>query len=95
MKKADYICLLSEFEGYGMVLEEAKILNKYILITDTAATEAVENYKQSEIFENTENGIYEGIKRILNNTYKENSQLLKYDNYKIIEKIKEVLERGK
>ena len=95
MKKADYICLLSEFEGYGMVLEEAKILNKYILITDTAAKEAVEKYKQSEIFENTEKGIYEGLKEILNTTHKENSQYLKYDNYKIIEKIKEVLERGK
>ena len=95
MKKADYICLLSEFEGYGMVLEEAKILNKYILITDTAATEAVENYKQSQIFENSEKGIYEGLKQILNSSNNENSQCLKYDNYKIIEKIKEVLERGK
>ena len=28
-----------------MVLEEAKILNKPIIITNTAAREAVENYK--------------------------------------------------
>ena len=27
IKNANYFCLLSEFEGYGMVLEEAKILN--------------------------------------------------------------------
>ena len=49
MKEADYFCLLSEFEGYGMVLEEAKILNKAIIITDKAAREAVDNYKNKEI----------------------------------------------
>lgn len=40
IKKANYFCLFSKFEGYGMVLEEAKILGKPILITDTAAREA-------------------------------------------------------
>lgn len=40
IKKATYFCLFSKFEGYGMVLEEAKILGKPILITDTAAREA-------------------------------------------------------
>ena len=37
IKNATYFCLLSKFEGYGMVIEEAKILNKSIIITDTAA----------------------------------------------------------
>ena len=32
IKQADYFCLFSHFEGYGMVLEEAKILNKYIVV---------------------------------------------------------------
>ena len=45
IKKADYFCLLSQFEGYPMVLLEAKLLNKKILITDTAAREAVQNYE--------------------------------------------------
>ena len=90
MKKADYICLFSQFEGYGMVLEEAKILNKYILITDTAAKEAVENYAKSEVFENSEEGIYEGLKEILkttNNCLEEKN----YDNSNIIEEITELL----
>ena len=91
MKKADYICLLSEFEGYGMVLEEAKILNKYILITDTAATEAVENYRKSKIFENTEEGIYKGIKEILLEDSIENNKIEIYSNLKIIEEIKQIL----
>lgn len=51
---ADYFCLFSYFEGYGMVLEEAKILNKPILITDTAAREAIIDYPNSSIFPNTE-----------------------------------------
>lgn len=54
IKKADYFCLLSKFEGYGMVLEEAKILNKFIIITDTAAREAVDGYNNKIILENTE-----------------------------------------
>lgn len=41
IKNANYFCLLSYYEGYGMVIEEAKILNKPIIITDTAAREAV------------------------------------------------------
>lgn len=45
MRQAQFFCLLSEFEGYGMVIEEAKILNKPIIITDTAAREAVQNYE--------------------------------------------------
>lgn len=92
MKKADYICLFSNFEGYGMVLEEAKILNKYILITDTAAKEAVENYKKSQIFENSEGGIYKGLKEILTNTRKiDNAEELIYDNTEIIQEIKMIL----
>lgn len=67
IKKADYFCLFSYYEGYGMVLEEAKILNKRILITNTAAVECVENYKKAQVFENTENGIYEGLKQIIEN----------------------------
>lgn len=54
VKDADYFCLLSNFEGYGMVLEETKILNKPIIITDTAAREAVEKYENSVILDNTE-----------------------------------------
>lgn len=67
IKKADYFCLFSYYEGYGMALEEAKILNRRILITDTAAKECVEDYKNAQIFDNSEEGIYEGLKRIISN----------------------------
>ena len=78
-----------------MGLEEAKILDKYILITDTAARETVENYNKSKIFENTEKGIYEGLKNILmnndNNLENKHSQEL-YDNRNIIEQICKLIE---
>lgn len=91
MKKADYVCLFSQFEGYGMVLEEAKILNKYILITDTAAKEAVENYDKSEIFENSEERIYTALKKVLENQTYTKDKNEKYDNLKIIEQVKKIL----
>lgn len=92
MKQADMFCLLSKFEGYGMVLEEAKILNKPILITDTAAREAIENYKNAMIVENDEHEIYNKLKYIIENkitTFEEEKQT--YDNTHIIEELEKLL----
>lgn len=95
IKNADYFCLLSRFEGYGMVLEEAKILDKPIIITDTAAREAVEKYENARIFENTEDSIYRGLENIIlyNNKRKlRNDNKLEYDNRNIIRKIEKLME---
>ena len=96
MKEADYFCLLSYFEGYPMVIEEAKILNKKILITDTSAKEVITNYNNAKVFENSEDGIYNGLKTIIaENSKKENNQEISeiYDNREIIKKIEQVLEQ--
>lgn len=94
IKQADYFCLFSRFEGYGMVLDEAKILNKRILITDTAAREAVENYSKAKIVPNTEQGIYEILEKILTNKYNEEENVVKsnYENKQILEQIKLLIE---
>lgn len=94
IKNADYFCLLSRFEGYGMVLEEAKILDKPIIITDTAAREAVEKYDNATILENTEEGIYRGLENIIlqDKETMKNNKKFEYDNKKIIEKIEKLLE---
>ena len=92
MKQADIFCLLSKFEGYGMVLEEAKILNKPIIITNTAAREAVENYKNAMIVENDEHEIYNKLKYIIENNVKkfdEEKQI--YDNQNIIKELEKLL----
>ncbi|MBR0351178.1 MAG: glycosyltransferase [Clostridia bacterium] len=93
IKEADYFCLLSNFEGYPMVLVEAKILNKSIIITDTAARETVENYPKSTILENNEESIFEGLKQIIQDNKKVENQEIeeKYNNDIIIEKIKKLL----
>ena len=93
MKQAQFFCLLSEFEGYGMVIEEAKILNKPIIITDTAAREAVQNYENSIIVNNNEEGIYAEIKEVLQKKIKSfSNKQEKYDNSKIITKLEKLLE---
>lgn len=65
IKKGDYFCLLSYSEGYGIVLDEAKILGKPIILTDSAAREAAQNYSNSYILDNNEEAIYKGLKKIL------------------------------
>ena len=95
LKQCDLFVLLSYFEGYGMVLEEAKILNKYILITDTAAREALVNYKKSKIVKNEQEDIYNELKNIILNKeiIKSDNEYEKitYDNDKILAKLIEEL----
>lgn len=67
IKAADYFMLMSYYEGYPMVLLEGKALEKYILITDSAARETLIGYNDSKIVKNNEKGIYEGIKDIVEN----------------------------
>ena len=97
VRQADYFCLLSRFEGYGMVLEEAKILEKNIIITDTAAREALEGYSNKYVLENTEEGIYNGLLKVLEENMKNGKDKEKeevkeqYDNSNIIKEVKELI----
>lgn len=94
IKNCDIFALLSYYEGLPMTVLEAKILEKPILITDTAAREGVVGYNKSYIAENSENGIYVGIKDCIkmlpewNNTPNQ-----KYtENYEIIKQIEKLVE---
>lgn len=96
IRKADYFCLLSYYEGYGMVIDEAKILNKNIIITDIPAKESVKDYKKATILENTETGIYKGLKKILSSEDIKNEidkeENFNSENYEeIIDKVKYIL----
>ena len=92
IKKCDYFCLLSYYEGYGMVLDEAKILNKPIIITDTAAKESIENYDKAIVLKNTEEGIFDGLKQILGYDL-ENESITKKQEKKYIEKVKKYYDK--
>ena len=94
IKMADYFGLFSYFEGYGMVLEEAKILNKTILVTNTAAVEAVKNYDKKIIIENNEQAIFESIKKVILDEWKfleEKSRDYNYNNRYLLEQIKGIM----
>ena len=94
IKKADYFALLSYFEGYGIVLEEAKILNIPILVTNTAAKEAVINYDRKLIIENNKDSIYDEMKKVLQGKYEllnKNSNCYNYDNKYLLDQIKDIL----
>ena len=96
IKQADYFCLFSYYEGYGMAIEEAKILNRRILITDTAAKECIEDYNKAQVFENSEDGIYEGLKQVIlkKKTEKDFSDQKNWQEYyeQILEKVISIIE---
>ena len=95
MKAADVVSLFSEFEGYPMVIEEAKVLNKYILATTTATREALVNYsKNSQVVENNEEGIEKAIKFAVKNKKKilKSNEEFVYENDKLIEKIIKIVD---
>lgn len=98
MKKADAVCLFSKFEGYPMVLEEAKILRKYILTTNTSSREVLMNYAgNSMIVTNDDQGIENAIKSITKNKMQKNEKNNNYvyENNKIIDKIVKTIEETK
>ena len=69
IKNCDYFALLSYYEGYGMVIEEAKILGKPIIITKTASIEAVKDYEKSLVIPNNEEDIYKYLRNLLQGEY--------------------------
>ena len=94
IKLADYFCLLSYYEGYGMVLEEAKILGKKIIITNTAAREAIEGYPKAYVLENNEESIYNRLKEIITSYQEENkTNAYSYENSSILNKIADLIEQ--
>ena len=99
IKNCDYFCLLSYYEGYAMAAEEAKILNKPIIATDTAIVENLAKYSKAQICKNTEEAIYNSLRNAIlkssepdndgNNKNDENDYKQYYD--KILDNIKQIL----
>lgn len=95
IKNANAFALLSYFEGYPMVLLEAKILKKYIIITDTAARETLQNYSNSLILDNDEDAIFVGLCKYLKmrkDIEKEINNIDDYNNSDIIKQVEELIE---
>ena len=66
MKQADLFVLPSLVEGYGLVLAEAMYIGISVLSTKCAGPENIlEGGKYGCLVDNTEEGLYKGIKRLL------------------------------
>ena len=68
IKDADFYILSSRYEGFPTVLFEAITLKKKIIATDVSGVrEMLDNGKLGLIVDNSEDGIYEGMKKALQN----------------------------
>ena len=68
IKNADFYILSSRYEGFPTVLFEAITLKKKIISTDVSGVrEMLDDGKLGLIIDNSEDGIYEGMKKALRN----------------------------
>lgn len=68
LKKADFYIMSSRHEGFPTIIAEALILNKPIVSTDVSGIkDLLQDGKLGIITPNSEAGIYDGMKKILNN----------------------------
>ena len=68
IKNADFYVLSSRYEGFPTVLFEAITLEKKIIATDVSGVrEMLDNGKLGLIVDNSEDGIYDGMKKALQN----------------------------
>lgn len=99
IKEADMLVCASYFEGYNLTVAEALILGVPVLSTDcTGPTEILDNGKFGMIVENSEEGLYRGLKKICDSPsllqmYRE--QAIKrrdfFDETRIIKQIMELM----
>lgn len=83
-KNADFYVLSSRYEGFPTVLFEAITLKKNIIATDVSGVrEMLENGKLGLIVDNSEEGIYEGMKKALTQPRQFNSYQNELKNYEM------------
>ena len=98
VKGSDLFVLPSIYEPFGLVIVEALSLKVPVLAASNSATSKLinDNY-DGIIVENSENGIYDGLKKIILNRslvkeYKNNLENYFYDNNDMLRKIEQILD---
>ena len=83
-KNADFYVLSSRYEGFPTVLFEAITLKKNIIATDVSGVrEMLDDGKLGLIIENSEQGIYDGMKKALQNPEDFKKYESELENYKM------------
>ena len=95
VKASDMFILSSFHESFGNVMIEALILGVPVLATKVATIDEILDEKSGMKVENSEEGLYKGLKKILKDPkliqeYKTNLKKYKYPNDKIIKEITEL-----
>ena len=97
VKNSDCFIMSSVYEPFGLTVIEALTLKVPVLATEVATIKEMllENY--GLIIENSEQGLYDGLKSIIEDkskikNYKKNLRNYKYDTTKIINQIEALLE---
>lgn len=70
IKKSSALLFTSIFEGYGIVLDEARILNVPIVSTDVSDAKKMSEEGYGILCENSQEGVYIGMKKFLDEGYK-------------------------
>ena len=84
IKNADFYILSSRYEGFPTVLFEAITLKKNIIATDVSGVrEMLDDGKLGLIIENSEQGIYDGMKKALQNPEDFKKYESELENYKM------------
>ena len=84
IKNADFYILSSRYEGFPTVLFEAITLKKNIIATDfSGVREMLDDGKLGLIIENSEQGIYDGMKKALQNPEDFKKYESELENYKM------------
>jgi len=83
-KKADFYILSSRYEGFPTVLFEALILKMKIIATDVSGVrEMLEEGKLGLVIENSEESIYENMKKALTDEHLFDEQIKNLENYNL------------
>ena len=69
LKLSDCLIMSSQYEGYGIVLDEARILNKPFITTDVADAKLITTKGYGILCDNSQEGIYNGMKEFLDKGY--------------------------
>lgn len=96
VKKADMFIMGSVYEPFGLTVIESLILNVPVISTKVATIKEMLSEEYGMIVDNSEQGLYNGLKEIIKNSdyikkYKNNLKNYNYDTNEIIDQINKLL----